>query len=114
MTRLVVGLIYDLKTQYVFKEGDPSDANAEFDHPDTIGVLADAFESFGYRAIRIGNVWDLIERFRIDTTLGVDIVFNIAEGIGGRNRESQVYSRKFGSRLGKSMLSTVAFAELLL
>ena len=90
MTHLVVGLIYDLKTQYVFKEGDPSDANAEFDHPDTIGVLADAFESFGYRAIRIGNVWDLIERFRIDTTLGVDIVFNIAEGIGGRNRESQV------------------------
>jgi len=37
-----VGLTFDLKTDYKFKKGDPLDANAEFDHPDTINVIAEA------------------------------------------------------------------------
>jgi D-alanine-D-alanine ligase len=82
-----VGLTYDLKTDYEFKEGDPPDANAEFDHPLTIGVIAKAIESGGYKVKKIGNASNLLEK--IDN-LGVDIVFNISEGISGRNRESQV------------------------
>ena len=82
-----VGLTYDLKTDYKFKEGDPPDANAEFDHPSTIGVIAKAIEANGFRIKKIGNVSNLLEK--IDR-LGVDIVFNISEGISGRNRESQV------------------------
>jgi len=35
-----VGLTYDLKSDYAFKENDPHDANAEFDHPGTIDVIA--------------------------------------------------------------------------
>lgn len=84
---LTVGLTYDLKTDYVFKEGDPPDANAEFDHPSTIDVIRDAIGSLGYRTKRIGNINNLLEK--IDN-LGVDIVFNISEGLTGRNRESQV------------------------
>ena len=82
-----VGLTYDLKTDYEFKEGDPPDANAEFDHPSTIDVIAKAIESQGVKVKRIGNVSSLLEK--IDS-LGVDIVFNISEGLSGRNRESQV------------------------
>lgn len=83
----IVGLTYDLKTDYAFKIGDPPDANAEFDHPSTIGVIAKAIESGGFKVKKIGNVVSLLEK--IDS-LGVDIVFNISEGIAGRNRESQV------------------------
>lgn len=82
-----VGLTYDLKTDYEFKEGDPVDANAEFDHPATIDIIAKAIESCGFKVERIGNASSLLEK--IDS-LAVDIVFNISEGISGRNRESQV------------------------
>ena len=82
-----VGLTYDLKTDYEFKEGDPPDANAEFDHPSTIDVIAEAIKACGFSVKKIGNVSNLLEK--IDN-LGVDIVFNISEGISGRNRESQV------------------------
>ena len=82
-----VGLTYDLKTDYEFKKDDPPDANAEFDHPSTIEVIAKAIESQGYKIKKIGNVSCLLEN--IDR-LGVDIVFNISEGLWGRNRESQV------------------------
>jgi D-alanine-D-alanine ligase len=82
-----VGLTYDLKTDYKFKAGDPPDANAEFDHPSTIDVIASAIESQGYKLKRIGNAANLLEK--IDN-LNVDIVFNISEGSIGRNRESQV------------------------
>ncbi len=82
-----VGLTYDLKTDYKFKEGDPLDANAEFDAPSTINVIADAIAANGFKIKKIGNALNLLEK--IDN-LGVDIVFNISEGTTGRNRESQV------------------------
>lgn len=83
----IVGLTYDVKPDYLFRKGDPEDANAEFDHPDTIEVIKDAIESGGHKVVKIGNVHNLLRRLK---NLGVDIVFNIAEGVYGRNRESQV------------------------
>ncbi|MFH1396930.1 MAG: ATP-grasp domain-containing protein [Candidatus Omnitrophota bacterium] len=82
-----VGLTYDLKTDYEFKENDPPDANAEFDHPSTINVIASAIKSQGFKVKKIGNVDVLMENLN---KLNVDIVFNISEGLIGRNRESQV------------------------
>lgn len=82
-----VGLTYDLRTDYIFKPGDPPDINAEFDHPGTIDVIADAIESGGHTIVKIGNVDDLLENL---DGLNVDIVFNLCEGMHGRNRESQV------------------------
>jgi len=82
-----VGLTFDLKTDYKFKEGDPLDANAEFDHPTTIDVIAEAIAANGFKVKKIGNAANLLEK--IDN-LEVDIVFNISEGLTGRNRESQV------------------------
>ncbi|MDP2938630.1 MAG: ATP-grasp domain-containing protein [Candidatus Omnitrophota bacterium] len=83
----VVGLTFDLKTDYKFKQGDPRDANAEFDSPSTIGVIAKAIERGGHKVIKIGNVHNLLDKL---DELKVDIVFNISEGLYGRNRESQV------------------------
>lgn len=83
----IVGLTYDLKTDYQFREGDPPDANAEFDHPSTVEVITNAIQSQGFRVKKIGNANTLLEKIN---NLGVDIVFNISEGLYGRNRESQV------------------------
>jgi D-alanine-D-alanine ligase len=83
-----VGLTYNVKSEYVFRPGDPPDANAEFDHDDTIGVIEDAIKAGGHEVVRIGNARALLERG--EGAKQVDIVFNIAEGYEGRNRESQV------------------------
>jgi D-alanine-D-alanine ligase len=84
---LRVGLTYNVKTEFVLKPGDPPDLNAEFDHEDTIAVIEAAVRGAGHEAMRIGNARDLLKQAG---RLNVDIVFNIAEGYEGRNRESQV------------------------
>jgi len=82
-----VGLAYNARSEYVFQPGDPQDANAEFDHDDTIGVIEDAIKAGGHTVARIGNATAILEQL---DRLHLDIVFNIAEGYTGRNRESQV------------------------
>ena len=83
----VVGLTYDIKEDHVLKDGDPHDAYAEFDVNATIDIIVDALREGGNKVVKIGSVNKLLKD--IDN-LSVDIVFNISEGIGGRNRESQV------------------------
>ena len=82
-----IGMTYDLKTEYAFKPGDPPDANAEFDHPDTVGIIAESIEAAGHKVVRIGHVRRLMQALDM---LKVDLVFNIAEGNRGRSREAQV------------------------
>ena len=83
----IIGLTYDLKSDWQKSADDPIDANAEFDSADTVNLIHQALETGGHEVKRIGNVRSLLSQ--IDD-LGVDIVFNICEGIFGRNRESQV------------------------
>src|SRR5262245_52246962 len=83
-----VGLTFDLKSDYVFRQGEPPDANAEFDHEDTIGVIEEAIQAGGHEVVRLGNARALFARCEELTRL--DIVFNLAEGYIGRNRESEV------------------------
>src|SRR3989338_6527969 len=82
-----VGLTFNLKNEYVFQPGGPADANAEFDHEDTIGIIEAAIRAGGHEVVRIGNAAQLLARL---DRLPVDIVFNLTEGYVGRNRESQV------------------------
>ena len=82
-----VGITYNVKSEFVLKPGDPPDLNAEFDHEETISHIERACREGGHEVARIGNARRLLEQMG---RLGVDIVFNIAEGYGGRNRESQV------------------------
>jgi len=83
----IIGLTYDLKSDYKPKEDDPLDANAEFDHPQTVDLIAQTIESLGHQVKRIGNAENLLKNLN---RLSVDIVFNISEGLEGRNRESQI------------------------
>lgn len=83
----VVGLTYNLRKEYIFKDNDPPDANAEFDSEELVDNIARAINTRGHKVVKIGSGNDLL---KIIDSLSVDIVFNIAEGISGRNRESQV------------------------
>ncbi len=82
-----VGFTYDLKSDWVRADGDPRDASAEFDSPQTVEDVAGALAAGGHDVVRIGNLSQLITRLDV---LDVDIVFNICEGLRGRNREAQV------------------------
>ena len=83
-----VGLTYNVKSEYLPGPGDPPDLNAEFDHDDTINVIETALRSGGHDVVRIGNARKLLEQ--PERVKPLDIIFNLAEGYGGRNRESQV------------------------
>lgn len=83
-----VGLTYNIKSDYILGPDDPPDANAEFDHESTIVVIEGALRAAGHDAVRIGGARQVLERLELVKSL--DIVFNIAEGFEGRNRESQV------------------------
>jgi D-alanine-D-alanine ligase len=77
-----VGLSYNLKP-----EGAASDRYEEFDSLETIEALESALRKCGHQPIRLGwgpEMLDVLAATRVDG------VFNIAEGIGGRGRESQV------------------------
>ncbi len=82
---LLVGLAYDIKpTQPKRASGD---AYAEHDSPETISSVEEALKAGGHCVVRIGGSNELLKNIR---RLKYDIVFNIAEGISGRNRESEV------------------------
>ena len=85
----IVGITYDLKSDWQGSDDDPVDAAAELDGHKTIECLKAAFESAGHKVVLIGGARQLISRQASDD-LKVDIVFNISEGFKGRNRESQV------------------------
>ena len=82
-----VGMTYNVKSERVLRPEDPQDLNAELDHETTIVAIEKAFIGGGHEVVRIGNARNLLEQL---SHLNVDIVFNIAEGYEGRNRESQV------------------------
>lgn len=76
-----VGLAYNLK------KGAGGDAEAEYDEWETIEAIRDAIESGGARVELLEADESFIDMVR---KAKVDIVFNIAEGRGGRGREAQI------------------------
>ncbi len=82
-----VGLTYDLRSEYL-AAGYSEEETAEFDRPDTIDAIDSALCELGHETDRIGNAWRLVER--LATGARWDLVFNIAEGLRGAARESQV------------------------
>ena len=84
-TSLRVGLTFNLKRVSPKDGGD--DREAEYDPPETIGAIKDAIASFGHEVIELEATPELPS---ILPVAGVDVVFNLAEGIRGRNRESQI------------------------
>jgi len=77
---LRIGLTYNLKP-----EGAAGDRYEEFDSIETIEALESALRNSGYDPVRLGWGVPMLEKLN-----GIHAVFNLAEGIGGRGRESQV------------------------
>jgi D-alanine-D-alanine ligase len=84
---LRIGFTYDLKADYL-AIGFSEHAVAEFDSDVTIDAVAGALESLGHQVVRIGHVKALAARLVAGERW--DLVFNIAEGVAGFGRESQV------------------------
>lgn len=82
-----IGLTYDLRSDYPAL-GVAEDEAAEWESEETVAALAATLASLGYDVDRIGHVRRLAARLVAGDRW--DLVFNMAEGTGGRGRESQV------------------------
>ena len=82
-----IGFTYDLKADYLAM-GFSEHAVAEFDSEVTIAAIAGALHALGHDVVRIGHVKALAARLVAGERW--DLVFNIAEGVAGFGRESQV------------------------
>ena len=86
-----IGLTYNLKPDLPPEPGDPIDRWEEFDSEETVEAVSQSLRRLGHEVERLG--WGppmldaLIRRAQGDR---LDGVFNFAEGVGGRGRESQV------------------------
>jgi D-alanine-D-alanine ligase len=85
--KLRVGVTYNLRKDFSQRKNQPIDVLEEFDAEETIDAIRDVLESDGHEVIKLGGDAGLIDRLR---QTSIDIVFNIAEGIQGRNRESHI------------------------
>jgi D-alanine-D-alanine ligase len=80
-----VGLIYDTFDTYPWRDGDPPDADAEYEPDETVESLADAVRLLGHAPVLIGSAFDLLRKL---PGLEIDAAINIAEAAHSRNREA--------------------------
>ena len=76
-----VGFTYNVKRVH------QTDEEAEWDPPETIIAIANALARQGHIVVHLEATPDLP---RVLAEADVDLIFNIAEGVEGRNREAQV------------------------
>ena len=76
-----VGFTYNVKRK------ENGDDEAEWDPPETIIAIANALARQGHIVVHLEATADLP---RVLAEADVDLIFNIAEGVEGRNREAQV------------------------
>lgn len=84
-----VALTYNLKKDIGEAEGLPEDFYAECDDPETVEAVRDALAERHGDVLMVEADEDAFEKFR---KLRPDIVFNMAEGVWGDSRESQIPS----------------------
>jgi len=85
--KLKVGITYNLRKDFSPSEKEPVDALEEFDSEETIDAIRGVLEREGCEVIKLGGDIRLLDRLRQNPP---DIVFNIAEGLQGRNREAHI------------------------
>ena len=82
-----IGFTFDLRDDFPSR-GLADDEAAECESPDTVDGIADTITSLGHEVDRIGHVRALTARLVAGDRW--DVVFNMAEGVAGPSRESQV------------------------
>ncbi len=80
-------MTYNLRREAGERTGAPCDADSEFDSRATVDTIAESLRAAGYTVALVEATADLPRWF---LTHRVDLVFNIAEGMHGDHRESQV------------------------
>ena len=88
MVPLEIGLVYETFDTYSLSAEDPVDAHVEFEPESTIEALESSIRSLGHRPRRLGSPRDLLTLAANGGLESVDAAFNLAEGMGGRNREA--------------------------
>lgn len=83
---LRVGFTFNVKRIKPLADGRHDD-EAEYDSPGTLQAIREAIASHGHEVVDLEATAELPI---VLSTTPVDVVFNIAEGFRGRNRESQV------------------------
>ena len=83
---LKVGFTFNVKRIKPTADG-AEDTEAEYDSPSTLQAIREAIASHGHEVVDLEATPELP---MVLATTQVDIVFNVAEGFRGRNRESQV------------------------
>lgn len=84
-----IGVCYDTKSDYGIQEDNLD--YTDFVSFNTVSEIKRALEQCGHTVEYVGNVNKL--RRRLETnSLNIDLVFNIAEGFGSRNREALIPS----------------------
>ena len=84
---MLVGITYDLRREYL-DLGFSQEEVAEFDSERTVEGIEEALRGLGHEIVRIGRLPSLVSRLTAGESW--DLVFNIAEGMGGFGREAQV------------------------
>lgn len=82
--KLRIGISFDHPDEYPEISG-PEDRFAEFEPESTISAMEDAIKYLGYESCRLGGPLKLIQN-----RPNVDVIWNISEGYGTRNREAWV------------------------
>jgi len=81
-----IALVYNGITPDMLLQG-PLDRTAEFDSPQTVATLREAIAVHGHEVLLVEANEEAYTCLR---TSGVDLVFNVAEGIRGADREAQI------------------------
>jgi D-alanine-D-alanine ligase len=85
-----IGLAYNLKETIAIQQANCDDAFEEYDSWETVELIAIALEAGGHTVTMLGGGREFLDKILHDK---VDLVFNIAEGLGTyRSREAQVPS----------------------
>jgi D-alanine-D-alanine ligase len=85
-----IGLSYDLKDKVPEPQGKPEDALEEYDSLETVDAIAKAIEAQHHSVVKLGGGREFLSNIMCQR---VDLVFNIAEGLGNyRSREAQAPS----------------------
>lgn len=82
-----IGITYDSKKEYL-EMGYTKEQTAEFDSEETINEISESLKELGHEVVKIGHLKKLMKALTDGERW--DIVFNIAEGMYGIGRESQI------------------------
>lgn len=82
-----IGIAFDLRPASANEVDLPDDAFEEFDSAKTVESIAAALQMLGHETQFLGGGIEFLDRVRVAPP---DLVWNIAEGRGGRCRESHI------------------------